>query len=221
MKRILTILFLVVIFGFSFVWADELRRGGAESGDDGQEAGYPEGGNVNISFTYIELRIDLDRWGGAYRIPNVTIPQGATINSAYASLAIYFSAYKYPVDSVACEDVDSATLILADPGYKNLSNRWDNRTDAVILWDDEVNAGASARDSTPNISSLIQEVVNRPSWKSGNALILLFKCTIVDNDSSYYETYSWDTDPQGNYGCSLFVDYTPAGVEPKRIMWRK
>jgi hypothetical protein len=62
------------------------------------------------------------------------------------------------------------------------------------------------RDSTPDLSSLVQEIVNRPNWKSGNAILFLFKCTIIGEEASYYETYSWDI-ADHTYGAILYVDY--------------
>ena len=177
---------------------------GGQSADDGQEV--IEEGYVNIDFGYTELRIDAlgiaPRWGGAYRFPNVTIPPEATINSAYISLEIYTQTFNHAVDSIACQDVDSATIISTDD--YSISTRWNSRTSAVILWNEYVST--TGKDSTPDLKTLVQEIVDRPNWKSGNAMIFIFKNTKVGNDSSYYETYSWNA-VDHTYGAILYVDY--------------
>lgn len=204
------------VYPIEFYISRNLEVYGGQSTDDGQQSG----GYVNTSFNYLELRVDLGRWGGAYRFPNVTIPQGATINSAYVSLICFVSTFRYPLDSIACEDVDSATILSSGTNY-NISNRWNNRTDACVLWNDSVNAVPwDTRDSTPDVKDLVQEIVVRPNWKSGNAIMFLFKCTIVGNDSSYYETYSWDV-ADHTYGAIFYVSYNVAQVGKKRILITK
>ena len=208
MRRIIFWGFIFVLFP-AFVFGAELERYSGQSEDDGQEA---TSGAVNTSFTYVELVVKFGRWGGAYRFPNVTIPQGATINSAYLSLHVYAGDYIHSVDSIACENVDSASIISGGPGNEyDISGRWSHRTDAAILWQEDIKP--SGRDSTPDLSSLVQEVVNRPNWKSGNALMFLFKCLVINNDSSAYETYSWDV-ADHTYGAILYVNYTPGSAVP-------
>lgn len=206
------------VYPIKFYISRNLEVYGGQSEDDGQES--VSSGYVNTSFNYLELRTDLGRWGGAYRFPNITIPQGATINSAYIRLVTYVTTYVDPIDSIACEDVDSASVI--ESGYTyDISGRWDNRTDAVLLWDEDgVGGGYPWIDSTPDLSIMVQEIVDRPGWKSGNAMIFLFKNTTVNSDSAYYETFSWDDDDH-TLGAILHVSYNVAQVGKKRILITK
>ena len=212
----------IIFWGFTFllstafVFGAELERYSGQSEDDGQEA---SSGTVNTSYTYVELVVDLSRWGGAYRFPDITIPQGATINSAYISLHCFAGDWTHPVITIACEDVDSAGTLAGGSGNDyNISDRWSNRTDATVLWHEETNG--SGRDSTHNLNSLVQEIINRPNWKSGNAIVFLFKCEVIEDDRSGYESYSWDKkpdpweDPDNYYGAILYVDYTPGSAVP-------
>jgi hypothetical protein len=182
----------------------ELKIYGGQSEDDGQES--VSEGYVNTYFNYVELRVDLDRWGGAYRFPNVQIPKGSTINSARISLVNYVSTFRHAVDSIACEDVDSAT-VLAGEGYYDISNRWKRRTEAAVLWDQMIDTYPGARDSTSDLKVLVQEIVNRPNWKSGNAIIFIFKCLSLESDTSHVELYSWDFGDH-TYGGVLHVSFT-------------
>jgi len=182
----------------------ELEIRGAQSEDDGQES--VSSGSVNTSFNYIELRVDLGRWGGAYRFPDVQIPQGATINSAFISLVNYVETFRHAVDSVGCEDVDSAAVLIGGYGSHDISSRWDRRTDAAVLWHDTIKGGTGVRDSTPDLKALVQEIVDRPNWKKGNAIIFLFKCLSLESDTSHLELYTWDLDDH-TYGGILHVSY--------------
>lgn len=209
----------VLAFGFlvTIALGDSLERHGAESADDGQET--IESGAVNIDYSYVELRSDLDRWGGACRFPNVTIAQGATINSAYIAFVCYTSAIHSPVDSIACEDVDNATVLTAT--MHNISDRWDDRTDAAILWQEDFYCLVGQHsDSTDDLKTMVQEVVDRPGWESGNAMMFLFKCTKVGDDSSYFEFDTWDASDH-TYGPILYVDYTSEAPEGRNSLLLK
>jgi len=210
-KRIVLFLIFLLAFGFSDSFGDILTVKGAQHADDGQQY-TGEYNDVNITYPYVELRIDLVRWGGAYRFPNLTVPQGATINSALIRFACFSMPYNVPVCSVACEDVDSAT-ILTTANY-NISNRWNNnaRTTATVLWIDTLwlsGCSWSIFDTTWELKAMVQEIVDRPGWKSGNAIMFIFKLTSSGGLNSYCETYAWQNttsppDPQ------LYVNYTPA-----------
>jgi len=201
-------------FPDDFYITKELEVHGAQSQDDGQES--TSEGYVNTFFNYIELRVDLDRWGGAYRFPNIKIPPGAIINSAYISLVNYVNTFRHPVDSIACEDVDSANSLTSGNGSYDISSRWNRRTNAAVLWNDYINCIPGVRDSTPDLKDLVQEIVDRPGWKSGNAIIFIFKCLSLESDTSHLELYSWDFSDH-TYGALLHVTYSaPRGIK-KRV----
>ena len=58
----------------------------------------------------------------------------------------------------------------------NVSSR--KPTAASVNWSPEswgVEGEQSVRQRTPNLVALIQDVVNRPDWRAGNALVLLIR----------------------------------------------
>jgi len=215
MKRMIVFWGLTFVLFTTFVFGAELERYSGESNDDGQETNT---GFVNTSFQYIELMLVMSppRTYAAYRFPNVTIPQGATINSAYLSLQSYGAPFLNPIDSIGCENVDSATVLESGIETYDISDRWANVTTALVSWDeDNVGQQPTPRDSTPDLKTLVQEIVDRLGWKSGNAIMFLFKNLIIDSDTCQYETCSWDANPDSSYyGGILFVDYTPGGAVP-------
>jgi len=187
----------------------ELRRAVADSTDDAQQA--VTDGDVFASVPYMELMKNwfCQRWGGAVRFPHITIPQGANINSAYVSVISYSTCWLSTYDSVACEDVDSALSFSTSMGSYDISNRWANRTDAFVIWNEDMKLSSIHPDSTPDLKDLLQEVVNRPNWKSGNAVVFIFKNVKDNNDSAMFEFRTWE---DHGFEESLFVNYTPPSV---------
>lgn len=132
------------------------------------------------------------------RFTNVTIPQGATILSAHLKLcgshdspiATKLGTFKgYATDNVAtfssCADIDAA------------------KTSAFVQWV----AGAWTKDvwySSPDLASIIQEIVNRPGWASGNALAVFWDGP-KDVDKAVYAFEQGD----GSLAPRLEITWTP------------
>ncbi len=184
----------------------ELRRAVADSTDDAQQA--VNGGSVFASTSYMELMLNWfqKRWGGAVRFPNLTIPRGSEINSACISVVSYSTCWLHAYDSIACEAVDSASGFTTAQGSYDLSTRWANRTDAVVVWNEDMRNSSILPDSTPDLKDLLQEIVDRPNWKSGNSVVFMFKNIKDSNDSSMFEFRTWE---DAGWEESLFVSYTP------------
>lgn len=106
------------------------------------------------------------------RFQNVTVPQGASISNAY----IQFTTDETDSDAteivIRAENVDNASAF--SYAAFNVSSRT-MTTDSVSwnppAWNSVGAAGADER--TPNISQLIQTVVDRNGWSSGNSMVLI------------------------------------------------
>lgn len=190
----------------------------AQSEDDGQEVNSAEG-CVSTHQTFIELQGGFPwyRWGGGYRIPNVEIPRGATISSVYLNLKGWGGVYDHVIVDIAAEDTANAEIIQKGCSYEglgfDLSNRWENRTNAMVAWDEQFDSPFGWK-TTPSLTSLVQEIVNRGDWESGNAIMFLFKCF----PESTFETVTWDSlcdypEEEHECGAILHVAYTAGGVE--------
>lgn len=110
----------------------------------------------------------------ALRFTGCSIPQGATITSA--TLTVYtnsgmLGATSADEVSVAAEDVDNATQLtsITDHNTRKL-----NTTTATVDWYVwQANGPLDGADQpvvSPDISAIVQEIVNRASWASGNAI---------------------------------------------------
>jgi hypothetical protein len=82
------------------------------------------------------------------------------------------------------ENVDDAEGFIAASG--NISSR--SRTLAAVPWSPvpwTIVGEAGPDQRTPNIASVIQEIVNRPGWASGNSLVVIITGTGERTAESY------------------------------------
>ena len=131
---------------------------------------------------------------------SLDIPQGATINEAH----VQFTADE--TDSVAtdlvirAEAADDAVRIVRQTA--NLSSRL--LTTASVTWQPPawlvVGESASA-ERTPNIASILQEVVSRPGWTAGNHVLLLISGTGQRTAESFNGSSS--------DAPSIYIEYLP------------
>lgn len=110
-----------------------------------------------------------------FRFTNVTIPQGATITSAIIRFYASHSRSETTVNvRIRCEDADNAAQISSYADYAGRAI-----TDAYTDWSPAAWTAGSSYDSA-DFTSAVQEVVNRASWASDNALQIFVR----DNSSS-------------------------------------
>jgi hypothetical protein len=143
------------------------------SSDDAEES---TSGSVSFTDNLLELVYDTSNQLVGIRFKGISIPQGAIILNAY----IQFSA--------AGVDTGPTSLIIYgqaednpasfNRSKKSISNRL--LTTAWVEWNpvgwiimDE--AGENQR--TADIATIIQEIVNRPTWLSGNAMVFIISGT--------------------------------------------
>jgi hypothetical protein len=104
------------------------------------------------------------------RFQNVAIPQGAMILQAYLT----FTADETSSSAIDLtfwgEASDNAGTFTTATG--NLSNR--PTTVESVAWNDVPAWNAVGEEhQSPDLSAVIEEIVGRPGWEAGNALVLL------------------------------------------------
>lgn len=173
----------------------------AASSDDARQV---SGGTMELTGGYPNTNGSAV-WVG-FRFTNVTIPQGSTINSASIILAIL--ANDDPDLDIYGNDVDDAATFTST-AY-NISDR--ALTTAKVNWTAS-NIGAYATKSSPDIASIIQEIVDRAGWASGNDIVILFDSL----SSSYINFKAYDSGEGSSAYPKITIDYTePAGgANPK------
>lgn len=141
--------------------------------DDAEEL---SSGSMYLKSSDLELTRDASTQTIGLRFGGLSIPKGATIVSA----SVQFTADKATSEStsllirgVAADNASTFTL-----STKNISSR--PMTSASVSWQPAawttVGAAGSAQRS-PNLAAVIQQVVSRPGWVSGNAIGLVITGT--------------------------------------------
>ncbi len=108
------------------------------------------------------------------RFQNVAIEQGATIDSAIVEFEVDETNATGEVHGIITgEDVDNAPALAAEDFH--LTNRLAaNPTTATssFAWTEDY--AVNDKVPTPDISSIIQQIVDRVGWVSGNSIVLFF-----------------------------------------------
>jgi hypothetical protein len=163
----------------------------AASADDAEET---SAGSVSIIGTDLELG-----WDGApqtlgIRFPGLAVPQGATVREAWVQFETDEATSTAVVLTFQAQAADNAPSFTS--ATNNLTSR--SREPASAPWSPApwATVGEAGPDQrTPDLAALVQAVVDRPGWVSGNALVLF-----VNGPSSGVArriARSWNIDPSG------------------------
>jgi PKD repeat protein len=158
------------------VWpsgAASVERRIATGNDDAEEFA---GGSMYLNSSDIELVFDKDNQTVGLRFTNLTVPNRATITRAYLQFEADETQSEATNLLVQGQAADNANVFGSGSG--NISSR--PRTAASTSWSPPAwalvgEAGSNQR--TPDLSAVIQEIVNRPGWASGNALAIIITGT--------------------------------------------
>lgn len=127
------------------------------------------------------------RWISGFRWDSITIPQGATIEVAYAEMYRNAASQDDPSANLHMEDVDDADDFNTTQDVLSRA-----RTAASATWQ-EVDLGVGFS-QTSSIVDPVQEIVDRGTWASGNAMVLLgVGRDDVDNRDYWPFAYEADT----------------------------
>jgi sugar lactone lactonase YvrE len=171
--------------------------------DDAEEE--PTGGRVGLGSSDLELVTDgpnVQTVG--LRFTGVAIPAGAAIQNAWIQFQVYEATSVTTNLSIRGELTSNAAPFLTSDG--NISLRSD--TAAAVNWSPVpwLNTGEqSAAQKTPPLTAIVQEIVSRPGWASGNAMVF----TIQGSGERVAEAV--DGDPTG--AALLHVEYV-TGTPP-------
>ena len=138
-------------------------------------------GEMEVTSSDLELADNLAATGQpsdivGIRFPNVAIPQGESITNAYIQFQVDELDSGGASLTIEGEAVDNAAQFTT--AAYNITSR--PRTSASVLWTppEWTTVGERGPDQrTVDISPLIQEIVNRSGWSSGNALAIIISGT--------------------------------------------
>ncbi|MBN1675324.1 MAG: right-handed parallel beta-helix repeat-containing protein [Kiritimatiellae bacterium] len=140
--------------------------------DDAEEA--LDTGAVTTSSSDLELGEEAADQLVGLRFARLAIPRGAVIEEARVQFTIDETGSEPAALVIDGEAGDNAAAFARQA--RNLSNR--GRTRAYARWEPAAwttpgTAGNAQR--TPDLAAIVQEIVDRPGWQRGNALVLLIR----------------------------------------------
>jgi len=175
----------------------ELIRQVSASADDGYIS---SSGSFNNTNAYLVIGRYESYTKIFVRFLNMTIPKGATIDSAILTLKAYATDAAVPVlVRLYFNDIDDAVAPISVAEYDAL-----DLTTAYVDWSIPAFTSGTSYNS-PDIKTVVQEIVNRAGWASGNDMMLLGP----DNGSGAYhmkQPYSYDGGSTS--GIILTINYT-------------
>jgi K319-like protein/carbohydrate binding protein with CBM4/9 domain len=174
--------------------------------DDAEEA---VGGNVNLGSSDLELVNDGSRGNQTVgvRFTGVQVPHGATITKAYVQFQADRATTAAAALPVQGQAADNATRFTRTSG--SISAR--PRTAASVAWTPApwpTGGAAGADQRTADLSPVIQELVNRTGWASGNAMVLI----VTGTGKRAAESFN------GNVPPVLHVEYAGSGLNKAPVV---
>jgi hypothetical protein len=125
---------------------------------------------------------------GAFRFANVTIPQGATISNAYLRVQAYLGGTGSSSFSIVGEDYDltSSYEYLPYIGQRTVTSSQVSWLVSTPWTEDDVY-------TSPDIAGIVQEIVDRTGWSSGNPMAIQLRNTA--SSGGYQLIYSFESAP--------------------------
>jgi hypothetical protein len=146
-----------------------LDRRVAADDDDAEER---PSGSMILDSSDLELVRDSDLQTVGLRFTSITIPAGATITRAYVQFRVDERTTDTTVLAIAGQASDNALIFTRNS--RNISSR--PRTASPVSWTVpawSTTGVAGLTQRTPDLSSIIQQIVNRPGWNSGQAIAII------------------------------------------------
>lgn len=140
---------------------------------------------------------------GGMRVTSINIPQGVPILSAHLKLYASYLGGSIPETFIEGEDTDDAATFSTVSDYDNRT-----RTSASVTWTPP-NWTLNTWHTSPDIKTIIQEIINREGWHSGNALVLFWRdVNGWIGTKRYLGAHNYDTNP--DLAAKLEVTWTGA-----------
>jgi secreted PhoX family phosphatase len=184
------ILFSILLSGGLQAQTQTIQKRVNASADDAEERGANATSNVGgIDLTSSDLELTNDGSTGdqyiGMRFTSLAIPQGALITNAYIQFTVDETANTSGSVTFRAQNADNSSAFTSTAF--NISSR--PTTAASVVWSNIPNwtvAGTAGPDQrTPDLTSIVQAVVNRGGWASGNALTIIATGTGKRTAESY------------------------------------
>jgi len=178
---------------------EEVSSGGMSRGSSDLELGH-EGVASATSLQIIGVRFT-----------GVEVPPGSAITNAYVQFSVDDKDNEYhnpPVSLVVTGELSPDAVGFGDEDNPNISAR--PATAASEIWDILQwgrNQGAGPAERTPNISHVIQEIIEQDGWAAGNAIVIILADNPDNPSEGTREAEAFDGDVA--YAPLLHIEYIP------------
>ncbi|MDC0434655.1 PilC/PilY family type IV pilus protein [bacterium] len=122
----------------------------------------------------------------AFRFNNMEIDQGAEIVDARLEFVVNVSGTGTPSIKITAEDKDNSNT----PPNGRLGLSKQTSTSASVIWEDSAEALSGSKIYTNDIAPVVQEIVDRTNWSSGNSMTLRLEGV---SDTDYHSVKMFDT----------------------------
>ncbi len=186
------------------------------SSDDAEER---TNGNMvltgNVSTTQPTARLELMGPSGTYansaagmRFKGIKIPQGATITSARLEFEVDTTSTTATNLTIQGHKVTNSTTFTSS--NNNISNRISTEaTTASVAWNGVPNLAVNYKLVSPDLTSIVQEIVSQSGWADGNAMTFL----ISGSGNKIVESY--DSEPAA--APKLYITFVSTGGWQKTV----
>jgi hypothetical protein len=162
---------IVTVTGYGTEMSQDIRI--VAGSDDAEES---SDGDMYINSSDLELVYDGSNQVVGLRFTGVDIPKGSSIINAYIQFKVDETQSEATTLTIQGEAANNPDTFQSTPNNISSRSRTINSTTWTPLpWTTVGQADLDQR--TPDLSSVIQEIVNQPGWSQGNALVMILTGT--------------------------------------------
>lgn len=158
----------------------QVNAGNDDAGEKDDGTGFDASGST---LSMKSSTVDANRRNAGFVFDNITVPSGVIIVSATLQLYIFDSLYDDPNVDIYGNDVDDANDFTTEADVTSRVT-----TTASVSWVDT--AILTGWKNSPDIKTVIQEIVDRGGWASGNSICILVKGK--SDASKSFSTYAYE-----------------------------
>ncbi len=144
-------------------------------------------GSIDLGSSDLELFTEsgVDPQQIGLRFQNISIPKNATITNAYIEFTVDEVTSGNVTVNISGEATDNS-LAFQNVAY-NISAR--TKTSSTVAWNPTNWLNENDLHQTPNLKDLVQEIVNRTGWSSGNSMSFILYGGNVPTNTRVAESY--------------------------------
>lgn len=158
---------------------------GSDDAEEESDDGEVSLGGKDLDFERIKDDGEYEAEIIGLRFQNLAVPQGAVITEARLSIMAEEKDSKTTTMRISAEDTGNAGTFRRT--RRNITSR--ATTSAVTVWENVPRWYRGTRYATPDLSPVVQEVVDRQDWQEGNAIAFIVH-TDGERDGYAYESGS-------------------------------